>query len=102
MKITPAMFLKYSLDHPSIWHMMINQKIQHSLFGDGVIKEIRLGDNVLRNSSATIQFNKQIESDIRGLTDTIEIGLKGFNDLIITKLSVLNELAEKITEEFKS
>lgn len=90
------MFLEYSLSNPKIWLMLVGQKITHSTFGSGTIKEIVLGDSFSNNSVAIIQLDSPIDSIGSGLTNTKKLGLQAFNGQIITELSLPDELAERL------
>jgi len=95
MATNPSTFLEYSLCNIQFWSALVGQKIKHSVFGSGIIKEMRLGDSI-DNSSAIVQLDQPVASVGSGMTDIKKIGLRAFNGQIITELSLPVGLLEKV------
>lgn len=95
MIINPSIFLEYSLSNLQVWLALIGQKIKHSIYGRGTIKEIQLSDNI-RDSIAIIQFDQLTGLTGMNKADTKKFGLIAFNGQLITELSLPAELIEDV------
>lgn len=76
-------FIMCGIKNPDIWNKVIGQRLNHPLWGIGIIKALDLGESY-DTSRITVQFDHQVETIAHGFTDIVELGFSVLSDGIAT------------------
>lgn len=87
----PRAFYEFANKDLVVWRAIIGQRLIHSKFGSGTIFDIGSGDDIY----VWIRFDNPVESAVRGLTDTIELASRIFEEHI-KELTLPADLADKV------
>lgn len=91
--LSPNDFYDYAESNKKLWGYAIGQRITHDSFGTGAIESL---SNLNEIKTVKVKFDKEVESQVNGLTDTVILSVSAFQNGHITDLSLSSRLVSEI------
>lgn len=92
-----SLFLKYADEKSDYWNNAIGQRVNHSSWGQGTIVSLDIGKNY-GTSRVTVEFDRQVETIMHGLSAIVELGLVSFDNGKVTLLDLPIEIRNTLLE----